>query len=82
MYVNELNLIGTTEEMIKTTNYLKKKFEMKDIGKTKFCLSLLFKHFSNEVSVYQSTSITKMLKCFYMDKTHPLSFQWLSDHLT
>ena len=40
VYVDDLNLIGTPEELTKTTKYLKKKFEMKDLGKTKFCLSL------------------------------------------
>ena len=40
MYVDDLNLIGTPEELTRTTNYLKNEFEMKDHGKTKFCLSL------------------------------------------
>ena len=33
IYVDDLNLIGTLEELVKTTNYLKKEFEMKDLGK-------------------------------------------------
>ena len=33
VYVDELNLIRTTGELIKTTNYLKNEFEMKDIRK-------------------------------------------------
>ena len=33
IYVDDLNLIGTLEELIKTTNYLKREFEMKDLGK-------------------------------------------------
>ena len=33
VYVDDLNLIGTHEELTKTTNYLKKEFEMKDLGK-------------------------------------------------
>ena len=40
LYVDDLNLIGTPEELIKTTNYLKKEFEMKDLGKTRYCLGL------------------------------------------
>ena len=48
VYVDDLNLIRTLEELTKTTNYLKKKFEMKDLGKTKFCLSLQIKHFQME----------------------------------
>ena len=40
VYVDYLNLIGTPKELIKTTNYLKKEFEMKDLGKTRYCLGL------------------------------------------
>ena len=35
VYVDDLNLIGTPEELIKTIDYLKKEFEMKDLGKKK-----------------------------------------------
>ena len=40
VYVDDLNLVGIPEGLIKTTKYLKKEFEMKDLGKTKFCLCL------------------------------------------
>ncbi|RVX03802.1 Copia protein [Vitis vinifera] len=73
VYVDDLNLVGTPEELTRTTNYLKKEFEMKDLGKTKFCLGLQIEHFPNGVLVHQSTYIKKVLKRFYMDKTHPLS---------
>ena len=33
VYVDDLNLVGTPKELIRTTNYLKKEFEMKDISK-------------------------------------------------
>ena len=71
--VNDLNLIGTLEELINTTNYLKKEFEMKDLGKTKYCLDLQIKYCSNGGFIHQSTYIEKVLKRFYMDKSHPLS---------
>ena len=32
MYVDDLNLVGTPEKLTRTTNYLKKEFEMKDLG--------------------------------------------------
>ena len=38
IYADDLNLIGTPEEIIKTIDYLKKGFEMKDLRKTKYCL--------------------------------------------
>ena len=46
---------------------------MKNLGKTKFSIVLQIEHFPNGVLVYQSTYIKKVLKRFYMDKTHPLS---------
>ena len=73
VYVDDLNLVGTLEELTRTTNYLKKEFEMKDLGKTKFCHSLQIEHFPNGVLVHQSTYIKKVFKHFYMDKVHPFS---------
>ena len=71
VYVDDLNLVGTPEELTKTAEYLKKEFEMKDLGKTKFCIGLQIKHFPNGVLVHQSTYIKKILKRFNMDKAHP-----------
>ena len=73
VYVDDLNLVGTPEELTKTAEYLKKEFEMKDLGKTKFCIGLQIEHFPNRVLVHQSTYIKKILKRFNMDKAHPLS---------
>ena len=73
VYVDDLNLVGTPEELIKIAEYLKKEFEMKDLGKTKFCIGLQIEHFPNGVLVHQSTYIKKILKRFNMDKAHPLS---------
>ena len=36
MYVDDLNLVGTPEELTRTTNYLENEFGMKDLGKTNF----------------------------------------------
>ena len=33
VYVDDLNLIGTPKELTKTSNHLKKGFEIKDLGK-------------------------------------------------
>ena len=73
VYVDDLNLVGTPEELTKTAEYLKKEFEMKDLGKTKFCIGLQIEHFPNGMLVHQSTYIKKILKRFNMDKAHPLS---------
>ena len=73
VYVNDLNLIGIPEELIRTTKYLKNEFEMKDLRKKKFCLSLQIEHFHIGVLVHQLAYTKKVLKHFYMDKAHPLS---------
>ena len=73
VYVDDINLIGTPEELAKTAEYLKKEFEVKDLGKTKLCLGLELEHKANGIIVHQSAYIERLLKCFNMDKTHPLS---------
>jgi hypothetical protein len=74
-YVHDLNLVGTPEELTKIATYLKNEFEMKDLGKTEFCLGLQIKHLPNGILVHQSTYTEKVLKHFYMEKAHPLSTQ-------
>ena len=44
--------MGTPEELTKTTNYLKTEFEMKELGKTKFCLGIQIEHLPNEILVH------------------------------
>ena len=73
VYVDDLNLIRTPEELIKTTNYLKKEFDMKDLGKTRYCIGLQIEYCLNGVLIHQSLYTEKVLKRFYMDKSHPLS---------
>ena len=73
VYVDDLNLIGTPKELIKTTNYLKKEFEMKDLGKTRYCLGLQIEYCLNGVLIHQSSYTENVLKRFYMKKSHPLS---------
>ncbi|BBH08880.1 transposable element gene, partial [Prunus dulcis] len=73
VYVDDMNLIGTSEELQKTVDYLKREFEMKDLGKTKYCLGLQIEHSANGILVHQSTYTEKVLKRFGMDKAHPLS---------
>ena len=46
---------------------------MKDLGKIKFCLGLQIEHFPSGVLVLQWAYTKKILKCFYIDKAHPLS---------
>ena len=55
VYIDDLNLVGTPEDLTKTTNYLKNDFEMKDLGKTKNFLGLQIEHSPNGIFVHQST---------------------------
>ena len=73
VYVDDINLFGTPEELTKAATYLKDEFEMKDLGKTKYCLGLQIEHKSNGILIHQSTYVENVLKQFNMDKAHPLS---------
>ena len=44
VYVDYLNLVRTLEELTRTSKYLKKEFEMKDLEKTKIFLDLKIEH--------------------------------------
>ena len=73
IYVDDINLVGTPKKLNETAEYLKSEFEMKDIGKTKYCLGLQIEHCASGVLVHQSAYIEKILKRFGMDKAYPLS---------
>jgi hypothetical protein len=47
-------------------------FEMKDLGKTKFCLILQLEHFPEGVFVHHSTYTKRVLEKFNMNECHPL----------
>ena len=73
VYVDDLNLLGTTTEVDEAVIYLKTEFEMKDLGKTKYCLGIQVEHLSSGIFLHQSTYTEKVLNRFYMDKSHPLT---------
>jgi Reverse transcriptase (RNA-dependent DNA polymerase) len=73
VYVDDLNIIGSPEEIEKTAKLLNNKFKMKDLGVTKLCLGLQIEHLHNDIFIHQSNYIQKMLKRFNMDKAHHLS---------
>ena len=52
IYVDNINIIGTPEELMKTAEYLKKEFEVKDLGKTKLCLALELEHKTNGILIH------------------------------
>ena len=68
VYVDDLNIIGTSTEIREVISYLKKEFEMKDLGKTKYCLGLQIEHMSQGIFVHQSNYTEKVIKRFNMDR--------------
>jgi hypothetical protein len=62
IYVDDLNLIGTSQGITKAKDCLKKEFEMKDLGKTKFCLGLQIEHLKDGVLLHQATYTEKILR--------------------
>ncbi|KAL6567812.1 hypothetical protein OROGR_001480 [Orobanche gracilis] len=73
VYVDDMNIIGTLDEIRETTSYLKTEFEMKDLGKTRFCLGIQIEHRACGILIHQSAYVQKMLTRFNMDKAHPVS---------
>ncbi|GJY07589.1 retrovirus-related pol polyprotein from transposon TNT 1-94 [Tanacetum coccineum] len=73
VYVDDLNMIGTNKEINEVIMHLKVEFEMKDLGKTKYCLGLQIEHMPNSILVHQSNYTETVLKRFNMDKAKSLS---------
>jgi hypothetical protein len=53
VYVDDLNIIGTKLGINEAQDHLKMEFEMKDLGKTKFCLDLQLEHLSTGILIHQ-----------------------------
>jgi hypothetical protein len=62
VYVDDLNIIGHTKDIDEASNHLKTKFEMEDLGRTKFCLGLYLEHLQTGILVYQSAYVQKILE--------------------
>ena len=55
VYVDDLNIIETPEELAETIEYFKKKFKMKDIKETKFYLDLQIENLQNGIFVIKQS---------------------------
>jgi hypothetical protein len=71
VYVDDLNIIGHAKAIDEARNHLKKKFEIKDLGKIKFCLGLQIEHLHTGILVHQFAYVKKVLEKFNMDKPYP-----------
>jgi hypothetical protein len=66
--VDDLNIIGHMKDIDQARNHLKTEFEMKDLGRTKFCLGLQLEHIQTGILVHQSAYVQKILARFNMDE--------------
>jgi hypothetical protein len=70
VYVDDLNIIGHKHDIDEAHNLLKTEFEMKDLGKTKFCLGLQLENLPTGILIHQSAYAQKVLSKFNMDKAY------------
>ena len=74
VYVDDLNLVGTSATCQYAIALLTDQFEMKLLGRTSFCLGLQLTHIrGGGIFLHQTTYTQKLLKRFVMDKANPLS---------
>ena len=64
VYVDDINIVGTLNELTKTIDCLKKEFGMKDLWRAKFCLRLEIEYLSKGVFIHQEAYTIKVLKMF------------------
>ena len=69
--MDDFNIIGNARDIDEARNHLKAEFEMKDLGKTKFCLGFQLEHLPSGILVHQSAYIQKILQKFNMNKSNP-----------
>ena len=70
MYVDDLNIIGTSEDIEEASSYLMSEFEMKDLDKP-ICLGLQLDYSPVGILVHQSAYTQKELERFGLDKAYP-----------
>lgn len=80
VYMYDLNMVGTHDDITNVVNYLKIEFEMIDIAETKFSLGILVEHLFSRIFVHHSTYTKKVLDRLYMGESHPLTTPILFDH--
>jgi hypothetical protein len=76
VYVDDLNIIGIELDINEAQDHLKTKFEMKNLGKTKFCLGLQLEHIPMCILVHQSAYVKKYWRNSIWMKTVRLKLPW------
>jgi hypothetical protein len=73
IYVDDLNLFGTAKIIHEYIQILKQVFEMRDLGRTTFCLGLQFDYIADGILLHQTTYTKRILRQFNMDKAKPVT---------
>jgi hypothetical protein len=66
VYVDDLNIIGTEIDINETRDHIKIESEIKDFGKTKFCLGLQLEYVPKCILIHQSAYVHNILEKFNM----------------
>jgi len=74
VYVDDFNLLGTKSTCTATIELFLRKFEMKLLGQTTFCIGLQVFHLKDgSIFLFQTIYINRILKRFNMIDAYPLS---------
>jgi hypothetical protein len=73
IYVDDLNILGTKEDVQQVKDMMTKKFEMKELGPTSHGIGLQIHQTDKGILVHQSTTTTRVLEKYGMDKVNPRS---------
>ena len=71
--MDDLNLVGIPVEIKTAASYLQKEFEMKDLGKTKFCFSIQIEYLPNAIFFSPIIFTEKVLKRFHRNNAYRLN---------
>jgi Reverse transcriptase (RNA-dependent DNA polymerase) len=73
IYVDDLNLIGTENEINQTKALLNKEFEMKDLGEGSYCLGVEMERIGGGILIHQSLYIKNLIAKFNMEGCYPVN---------
>jgi hypothetical protein len=79
VYIDDLNIIGNTQDIDEAHNHLKTEIEMKDLGKTKLCLGLQLEHLPSGILVHQTAYIQKNIGEIQYGQILSIENSWLFD---
>jgi hypothetical protein len=73
IYVDDLNIFGDHKAVTETMSLLKSGFEMKDLGRTSFCIGFQIEHLKSGTFVHQTTYLRQTLEKFNMSTCNPIN---------